>query len=168
MGFDGHPLNVSRLFDFGRTACVIVSGSGPNACGHALLSVGDDYFHVAGGNDYPRHMNANGYQRYLRENQKTELGRYFKHIPNRDAAQNKLMDLMSATWLWGVLPHNCIAFVEEVIQAGGATNFGIYSNCPAMQISKETWESDVNQIRRQLDVSDATMVYYFSRWMGGY
>jgi len=32
---------------------------------------------------------------------------------------------------WGVLPNNCVAFVEEIIAAGGG-NWNSYSNCPAV------------------------------------
>jgi hypothetical protein len=36
---------------------------------------------------------------------------------------------MANTWTWGVIPNNCVSFVEEVIKAGGGT-WSSYSNCP--------------------------------------
>lgn len=44
----------------------------------------------------------------------------------------KLEELLAAKWTWGVLPHNCASFVEEVVQAGGS-DAGLYSNCPALE-----------------------------------
>jgi len=36
---------------------------------------------------------------------------------------------MANKWTWLVVPNNCVAFVEEVIKAGGGT-WSSYSNCP--------------------------------------
>jgi len=166
MAFDGLYLRQCQGFNFGRVASIIVSGSGPNFCGHALLHVDGHYFHIAGVNDFPKYMPEAGYQRYLRENDKEELGRYFKHLPDRTAAQVKLNQLMAEKWLWGALPHNCITFVEQVMQAGGNTNFGSISNCPTLQISKESWNRDIEQVRRQINVSDEALIQYFSRPWG--
>jgi hypothetical protein len=41
-----------------------------------------------------------------------------------NAAYARLMNLLSKPWFWGILPHNCLVFVEEILQAGGATNVG--------------------------------------------
>jgi hypothetical protein len=38
---------------------------------------------------------------------------------------------MANKWTWLVLPNNCVAFVEEVIKAGGGT-WSSYTNCPAV------------------------------------
>jgi hypothetical protein len=58
------------------------------------------------------------------------------------------MLLLSKPWFWGILPNNCIVFVEEVLQAGGATNFGLYSNCPVLQKNQDQWEKMLYQMRR--------------------
>ena len=54
-------------------------------------------------------------------------------IPHPDAARTHLERLMSERWTWGGLPNNCVAFVEEVIKAGGGT-WASASNCPAVAV----------------------------------
>ena len=71
-----------------------------------------------------------GYTRYLNENGKSEIRRRVLSLPDPDAASMYLEELMANKWTWGVLPNNCVAFVEEVIAAGGGT-WSSYSNCPA-------------------------------------
>jgi hypothetical protein len=127
----GEHLNQCRAvpFDWANTSLVIVSGSGPNPCGHAIANAGNFYFHVDGVRGYPWYFGQTGYQRYLRENGKRELRRRRVQLTNPDGAQNKLDELMSKKWTWLVLPNNCVAFVEEVFAAGGS-KFSSYSNCP--------------------------------------
>jgi hypothetical protein len=57
-------------YEWSSAHLIIVSGSGPNMCGHALVNAGLNYFHVDGLNDYPWMMDEGGYKRYLRENRK--------------------------------------------------------------------------------------------------
>lgn len=124
------PLDFS---DFNHTCAVVVSGYGPNFCGHTLLHVGDSwYFHVAGGYRVPKFMHESGYQRYLKENVKREIRRWIVKLPNPRGAHLKLHELLKKPWLWGVLPHNCASFVEEVLQAGGS-KAGMYLNCPSAE-----------------------------------
>lgn len=124
------PLKTS---DFKHTCAVLVSGDGPNFCGHALLHVGDNwYFHVAGGYSIPKFMGEAGYQRYLRENDKKEIRRWIIRLPNPEGAHAKLDALVNRKWLWGILVNNCVTFVEEILQAGGS-NAGVYLNCPSME-----------------------------------
>jgi hypothetical protein len=119
--------------DFKHTCAVIVSGYGPNFCGHTLLHVGDSwYFHVAGGYSVPKFMHESGYMRYLKENEKHEIRRWIVKLPNPKGAHLKLHELLKKPWLWAVLPHNCAAFVEEVVRAGGS-NAGMYLNCPSLE-----------------------------------
>ena len=40
-------------------------------------------------------------------------------IPNTDAAQRKLDDLLSKSWAWWLVVHNCESFAEDIIVAGG-------------------------------------------------
>ena len=80
----------------------------------------------------PFYMNEPGYVRYFRENGKREMYRQNVPLPDPHGAQRKIDSLASKPWLWGVLPHNCASFVEEIIAAGGG-NVGLYSNCPALE-----------------------------------
>ncbi len=142
MGYQGDVLNYSPgNLDFSVVYAVVVSGDFPNPCGHALLFVhttnatsSDDgfYFQVAQAHGLPRYMNTEGYSRYLRENDKKELTRYAVPITNPTASFQKLISLMGKKWVWGVLPNNCAAFVEDVVKAGGASA-GLYSNCPKLE-----------------------------------
>lgn len=146
--------------DFTDTWVVAVSGDGPNVCGHLLIydSRGGYYFHAVGDPGgsgvgkavgYPLYMTDAGYRRYLSECGKTEIRRRRIALPNpagaRDFVENRLAD----TWVWGVLPHNCVAFVEAVIQAGGGS-WGSYSNCPAVAVSDSVTER-VNRFMNWLE-----------------
>jgi len=125
-----------RQLDWHNTYVVIVTGAKLNPCGHALLNigaVGGYYFHVAEVYGHPRYMVEAGYRRYLREEGKQEIRRHPVTVDNSSSAEHRLYDLMGKDWLWGILPHNCAAFVEEVIQAGGS-RAGSYSNCPSAEV----------------------------------
>jgi len=76
-------------------------------------------------------MTEQGFQRYLRENGKTEIRRRSFALPNPQGANLYLENLLANTWTWLVLPNNCVAFVEEVIHAGGG-EWSSYSNCPTV------------------------------------
>jgi hypothetical protein len=123
-------------YNFDQTYAVVVSGDGPNFCGHLILRVGLDanvtYLHVAGVRTQPRQMDEAGYRRYLKETGKRELKRFRVTITQPDEAMRRLEILLSQKWLWGVLPHNCASFVEDIVEAGGSTA-GLYSNCPALE-----------------------------------
>lgn len=124
------PLHSS---DFKHTCAVIVSGDGPNFCGHALLHVGNAwYFHVAGRNSLPKFMHESSYQRYLKETGKREIRRWIVKLSNTQGAHQKLHELMKKQWLWLAVPNNCASFIEEVVQAGGS-KAGMYFNCPAAE-----------------------------------
>jgi hypothetical protein len=134
MSYAGEVLDACGVIDIdcSTVAVVAVSGDGPNVCGHLLLYTGRRggyYFHVAEFRGHPRYMSEAGYQRYLRESGKTELRRRYLSLPDPQGALMYLEGLMAGTWTWLVLPNNCVAFVEEVIKAGGGT-WSSYSNCP--------------------------------------
>jgi hypothetical protein len=142
MSYEGEILDSCGILDldFSRVHVIAVSGSGPNFCGHLLLHVdshGGYYFHVATGDQalglrgYPRYMNEQGYKRYLKENGKTELKRLPLTLPNPTGALLHMEELLSKRWTWGVLPNNCVAFVEEIIAAGGGA-WASASNCPTV------------------------------------
>jgi hypothetical protein len=137
MAYNGDLLHFcpAKAYDFSNTYAVVVSGDTFNPCDHLILNLGGRvgmYFHVAGVITKPRLMSQAGYERYMEEHKKTELKRFQVQIANKDKAMKKLEELMSKTWLWGVLPHNCASFVEEIVQAGGSAA-SLYSNCPALE-----------------------------------
>jgi hypothetical protein len=139
MGYEGEVLTYSPAhLDWSIVYAVVVSGTFPNPCGHALLFVPSayaisssdgSYFQVAGTYHLPRIMSTEGYARYLKENKKREITRYQVALPDPDAAVNRLIEVMQKQWRWMVLPNNCAAFVEDICTAGGSSA-GLYSNCP--------------------------------------
>ena len=138
MTFEGNALDACGVVDINCTVTYIVavSGDGPNICGHMLLYAGPRngagyYYQVAGIYGYPRYMDEGGYRQYLREANKVELRRVKVSLPDPAGAQAYLEQLLSGKWTWLVVPNNCVAFVEKVLQAGGL-NWGSYSNCPAI------------------------------------
>lgn len=145
MAYEGEILNACGVIniDFSDAYIVAVSGDGPNICGHLLIystKGGGYYFHVTGDpkgkglgrlRGYPMYMNDAGYRRYLRDTGKTELRRRPVDLPNPAGAFLYVEKLLSEEWTWAVLPHNCVSFVEAIIDAGGGS-WGSYSNCPAL------------------------------------
>ena len=125
-----------EAYDFTQTYAVVVSGDGPNFCGHLILKVGlqgaERYLHVAGVYTEPLSMDESGYRRYLEETGKSELKRFRVTITDANAAMREIEILLSKKWLWGILPHNCARFVEDVVAAGGS-KAGLYMNCPALE-----------------------------------
>lgn len=124
MPYEGEELNEcpANMFDFSRTVAVVVSGSWPNAYGHMLLNTGGKggaYFQVAGVVTRPRWMDEAGYRLYLKENDKTELRRIPVYIPHPERSQLKLEQILSESWTWGAVVHNCETLVEEIVVAGG-------------------------------------------------
>jgi hypothetical protein len=155
MAYSGEILDQCGLItiDCSRIAVVAVSGDGPNLCGHLLLYTGPGrggyYFHVAEFRGAPRYLSESGYQRYLREAGKTELRRRYLSLPNPQGALLYLEGLMAGTWTWLVLPNNCVAFVEEVIRAGGGT-WSSYSNCPDLA-TRDTLAQRITRFLGQLE-----------------
>jgi hypothetical protein len=155
MAYSGEILDQCGLIEIDCTnvAVVAVSGDGPNVCGHLLLHTGDSrggyYFHVAELRGYPRYMSESGYRRYLSESGKRELRRRYLTLPDPQGAAQYLEALMAGTWTWLVLPNNCVAFVEEVIRAGGGT-WGSYSNCPDLA-TRDTIGERIERFLGQLE-----------------
>ncbi|WP_137940341.1 hypothetical protein [Chitinivorax sp. B] len=119
----------STLFNWTQTHIVVVSGSGPNACGHTILNAGQFYFHIDGFREYPWYFSESGYRRYLKENGKKELFRRRVRVTNPSRAQEKLEELSADKWTWGGAVHNCVTYVEEILKAGGSDE-SLFSNCP--------------------------------------
>jgi hypothetical protein len=152
MPYEGEILYACGLIklDFSETWIVAVSGDGPNVCGHLLLYAASAgyYFHVTGDpagrglariRGYPMYMTDIGYSRYLVETGKRELRRRKINLPRPTGATLYIEGLLAEKWTWGVLPHNCVDFVEEVVKAGGG-DWSSYSNCPAVAITDDVSE----------------------------
>ena len=125
----------ARIYDFMNTAAVVVSGSRFNPCGHVLLNAGGCggwYFHVDELHGFPRGLHGEGYRRYLDDNGKRERSRVPVPLPAPARAMARLEQILSRQWTWLVLPHNCAAFVEEILRAGGSAAH-LWSNCPTAQ-----------------------------------
>lgn len=146
MAYEGDVMTVCGLvqFDFKTTSIVAVSGASWNQCGHLLVhsaAGGGLYFHAVGDPDgryivgkirgFPRFMSDANYRRYLKENGKRELRRRSVHLKNPLGATSYVERALAAKWTWGVLPNNCVAFVESVIQAGEGEWYS-YTNCPVI------------------------------------
>ena len=85
------------------------------------------------------YMSDAGYRKYLKETGKTELRRRKVDLPNPSAALLYVENMLSEKWTWAILPHNCVTFVEAVLEAGGGS-WGSYSNCPALATSDNVSE----------------------------
>lgn len=166
MAYEGDFLNYCPAvpFDFSNTYAVVVSGSGPNFCGHMLLNVGGyggRYFHAAGGVYHrPLMMDSLGYTRYLKENKKKEFNRQKLHIPKPFAAQAKLEEIMLKKRLWLVLPNNCVNFVEEIIRAGGNKQ-GLYTNCPTIGPMEPSVTEQIKSKLVEMDIAGKGVVKLF-------
>ena len=95
----------------------------------------DTYFHTPTGRLKLREIDGEAARlvAYLRPDDAGPKGSDYVLVPIPDpaAARTKLESLMSERWTWGVLPNNCVSFVEEVIAAGGGT-WASASNCPSV------------------------------------
>ncbi len=136
MSYEGEALNQcnTALFQRKTFALVVVSGARMNPCGHMLLNFGGRggyYAHVSEVLGHPKYMDATGYARYLKENKKTELYREGLRIPKELDAIKKIEELLSKSWLWGGLVHNCADFIDQVVEAGGGSVF-FPLNCPVL------------------------------------
>jgi hypothetical protein len=76
-------------------------------------------------------MNQNGFERYLKETKKAVIKRRKVKLPKPNDALLYIEQELSEKWTWGVLPHNCVTFVEGIIKAGGG-DWSSWTNCPAL------------------------------------
>jgi hypothetical protein len=125
MAYEGELMTScpAKMFNFGKTYAVIVSGAKWNPYGHMLLNTGGPggiYVQVVTElRGQPRMMNEAQFQRYLREQNKTIVSVLPVHIPNPSKSQLKLEEILSQQWTWGAVVHNCESLVEEILAAGG-------------------------------------------------
>jgi hypothetical protein len=135
MAYEGEPLTYCPVnLDLSRVEMIVVSGSGINAAGHALLYVPKQglYFQIAGVYTYPTMMDELGFKRYLTENSKRILGRNIYSLPSPAGAYNELMLSTSKKWVWGGVINNCATFVQDIIRAGGSS--ATISNLPTRNL----------------------------------
>ena len=158
MPYEGEILSECPAdLDFQNTSAVVVSGATWNPCGHMILSCGTSsidswYFHVAGQQAghwweksgilaYPKFMRGDAnLARYLGENGKKEIRRLDAKIMNPSGAYMKLTSFMSDKWFWKVLPHNCAAFVKEIVKAGGG-DLSVLLNCPDQEFVRQVGQA---------------------------
>lgn len=136
MAYEGAELNACGVVmtDFRDVFVVAVSGDGPNVCGHLLIYSSDNggyYFHTAGPYAHPKYMTNAGFQTYLADTRKIEIRRIKVELSDPQGAYAKMEQLLAKKWLWGVLPNNCVGFVEEIIRAGQG-DWSSLTNCPAI------------------------------------
>jgi len=118
---------------------VVVSGSGPNPCGHALLRIGEPgdqhYFHTDALRDRPFYMDETGYQTYLQQEGKTQLHEEPINVRNPQATHQALNESITQKHLWTALPTNCVTYIEDIIRKGGEPDYDPY-NCPRLNIPR--------------------------------
>ncbi|HEX8692262.1 MAG TPA: hypothetical protein VF746_07580 [Longimicrobium sp.] len=124
----------SWLLDgFTDPGIIIVSGTGPNLAGHALLKLSNTmagYAHVDAPYDYPKFMSPDGFAKYLSAEGKTIWGEISVRVPNMEAARTALNAAAQQQWVWLGVAHNCVDFAVEVLNAGGANLPANMSNLP--------------------------------------
>lgn len=106
-----------------------------NVFGHTLLCFGTNigYIHVDSVYGYPKLIPAADFDRYLRENGKKVLHRFYvQDLSDPAAALAEAERLRLIKWLWLGVPHNCVAFAEQILGKGGSkwtskTNLPVFS-----------------------------------------
>jgi hypothetical protein len=108
-----------------------VIGGNPNPFGHSLFRMGrrTGYVHVDELCDYPKFIPWFSFGTYLRENHKRILRELTIALPHPISALRKILELNYKKWPWFVIPHNCVAYCEEILHAGGS-NWESISNLP--------------------------------------
>jgi len=110
------------MYNFSRAYAVLVSGARFNPYGHMLLNTGGRggrYFHVSDLFGQPRTMTEKQFQDYLASNDKTIVSVIRVTIPRPRDSQIKLEQILSSSWAWGAIMHNCETMVEDIVMAGG-------------------------------------------------
>jgi len=157
MSYIGKTYTDKKLpkLNWNKTALVLVTGSVPNTCGHALLYVGGYYFHFDGPSiwNYPRMFNSTAdYNRFLLSNGKHELIRKYVEIPYPEKAQARLFELLNRRWATLVVSHNCASFVAEILAAGGNT-WTVPQHCPVLELTGELfWAKVFGSLKDKLKI----------------
>lgn len=127
--------------DMQSVEIVLVTGAGPNLCGHILLMVkGGHYFHFDGPSmlNYPRYLTDAEFRNYLTQSKKKELLRKALHLPCPERARDHLLHLMQNRWPTMLISHNCASFAAEIIFSGG--NFwSVPQHCPTVDMHISTF-----------------------------
>ncbi len=145
----------SKPFEFvlDRPNITYVSGAGPNVFGHVLFCFGPTvgYIHVDEFYAYPKLLTPDGFNRYIGDNEKTVLHREFlADITSSQGTLDEAERLRQIKWLWAIVPHNCVCFAEQIVQAGGS-KWTSKSNLPSVSAKVETTRDSIKQTVRMLD-----------------
>jgi hypothetical protein len=155
--------------DFGRTAIIVVTGTSPNTCGHALLYIGGGlghYFQFNGPTlfDYPTYLGSDSnYRSFLSSEGKRELLRRHYGIPKPEKAAARLSELLNGKWLSLLVSHNCAAFAVNVIRAGGNSCPEIPDHCPVLDLG---WEALMTAVFKPIREAIGTQKRYEARCPG--
>lgn len=136
-----------------RPNVTYVSGAGPNVFGHVLFSFGVSvgYIHVDEFYAYPKLLTPSGFDTYMTDNGKTVLHRdYISDLTNPQAAVDEAERLRTIKWFWAIVPHNCVAFAEQIVGAGGS-KWTSKTNLPSVSAKVETTRDSINRSVRQLE-----------------
>ena len=124
------------LDQFYSPGILLVSGSGPNAWGHAILRLSKlgPYAHVHKPYDYPDFMDS--IDEYLKTENKIIWDEIDIKVPNMDAAKQELDRVAQLKWFWKAVTDNCVSFAVQVLNAGGANIPNNLSNLPNKVLSQ--------------------------------
>lgn len=128
MAYEGELLTScpARMFSFGKTSAVVVSGARMNPYGHMLLNTGGpggSYFQVSDLYGDPRFMNEAQFQRYLKENKKIIVTVLPIVIPSPQKAQLKLEQLLSRKWAGGLSYTTASHWWRRLLKQAAAPGF---------------------------------------------
>ena len=107
-----------------KPSVAYVVGGNINVFGHVLFCFGENvgYIHVDDPYGYPKLIAARDFSRYLDENGKHVFYRHMlTDLSKENEAVKEAERLRAIKWLWLGVPHNCVAFAEQIAGKGGST-----------------------------------------------
>ena len=140
-------------FKMERPHVAYVSGAGPNIFGHALFSFGQSvgYIHVDELYAFPKLLTPAGFSTYLSENGKTVLHReYLYDLSSPQRSLDEAERLRKIKWFWALVPHNCVAFAEQIAGAGGS-QWTSKTNMPSVSAKVEKTRDSIKKSMKMLD-----------------
>jgi hypothetical protein len=107
---------------FSDPGVTFVVGGNANIFGHAMFRLGPEigFIHVDQIYAYPKILPASSLPRYLREHGKKVFRQESIRLPYPAKALAHIEKIRCEKWHWFGIPHNCVAFCEEILQVGGA------------------------------------------------
>jgi hypothetical protein len=125
MSYEGNyygDLKFAELPDVSGDLPYVLVVSGATPWGHCLLKTQSGCYHITkAGLTYPRHIPSfSDFLRYVNENNKFVLG----WLEILDSATDKLAAAVKASlntsWLYGFVVHNCVNYVESMLEKSGS------------------------------------------------